>query len=113
MAFFKEVMGMHLSKDIIRNATARTEGWQVGLHMLGLSLQGHTDPSNLLDEVSGTTCSAKLLPIVPSLLATIWVKGLPPWHSASRPWPISLSRIFSCEPKSLMPSRWPITPQVT
>src|SRR6266571_4124590 len=30
------------------------EGWLVGLHLLGLSLQGYTDPADLLDEVSGS-----------------------------------------------------------
>ncbi len=54
MAFFKEVMGMQLPTDIIQNATTKTEGWLVGLHLLGLSLQGYTDPADLLDEVSGS-----------------------------------------------------------
>ncbi len=54
MAFFKEVMGMRLPEDIIQEVTARTEGWLVGLQLLGLSLQGHTDPADLLDEVSGS-----------------------------------------------------------
>src|SRR6266700_1632934 len=54
MAFFKEVMGMQLPTDIIRDATARTEGWLVGLQLLGLSLQGDTAPARLLDEVSGS-----------------------------------------------------------
>ncbi len=53
-AFFKEVMGMHLPGDLIQEVTARTEGWLVGLQLLGLSLQDHTDPDNLLDEVSGS-----------------------------------------------------------
>jgi LuxR family maltose regulon positive regulatory protein len=54
MAFFKEVMGMQLPADIIQNATTKTEGWLVGLHLLGLSLQEYTDPADLLDEVSGS-----------------------------------------------------------
>ena len=54
MAFFKEVMGVQLPTDIIRDATARTEGWLVGLQLLGLSLQGDTAPARLLDEVSGS-----------------------------------------------------------
>jgi len=53
-AFFKEVMSMQLPTDIIQDATTKTEGWLVGLHLLGLSLQGYTDPADLLDEVSGS-----------------------------------------------------------
>ena len=52
-AFFKEVMDMHLPGDLIQKVTARTEGWLVGLQLLGLYLQGHTAPDDLLDEVSG------------------------------------------------------------
>lgn len=54
MAFLKEVMGIQLHRDLIQDVTARTEGWLVGLQLLGLSLQGHTDPGNLLDEASGS-----------------------------------------------------------
>jgi LuxR family transcriptional regulator, maltose regulon positive regulatory protein len=54
MAFFKEVMGMQLPTDIIQDAITKTEGWLVGLHLLGLSLQGYTDPADLLYEVSGS-----------------------------------------------------------
>src|SRR2546421_10698050 len=54
MAFFQEVMGMHLPADLIEEVTARTEGWLVGLQLLGLYLQGHTTPAYLLDEVNGS-----------------------------------------------------------
>src|SRR3989440_4921591 len=54
MAFFKEVMGLQLPTDIVQDATTKTEGWLVGLHLLGLSLQGDNDPADLLDEVSGS-----------------------------------------------------------
>src|SRR5258707_4684136 len=54
MAFFKEVMGMRLSTDVIQNVTTKPGGWLVGLHLLGLSLQGNPDPVDLLDEVSGS-----------------------------------------------------------
>src|SRR5258708_1107666 len=54
MALFKEVMGMQLPTDFIQEATTKTEGWLVGLHLLGLSLQGDDDPADLLDEVSGS-----------------------------------------------------------
>ena len=52
--FFKEVMGMNLSGDLIHEVTARTEGWLVGLQLLGLSLQGPTVPTDPLAEVSGS-----------------------------------------------------------
>ena len=32
----------------------RTEGWLVGLQLVGLSLQGHTHPASLLEEISGS-----------------------------------------------------------
>jgi len=54
MAFFKKVMSFPLPADIIQEVTARTEGWLVGLQLLGLSLQGHTNPSDLLDGVNGS-----------------------------------------------------------
>ncbi len=54
MAFFKEVMSFPLPADIIQEVTARTEGWLVGLQLLGLSLQRHTNPTDLLDEVNGS-----------------------------------------------------------
>jgi LuxR family maltose regulon positive regulatory protein len=54
MAFFKEVMGMQLPNEIIQDAVARIEGWLAGLQLLGLSLQGQTDPTDLLKEVSGS-----------------------------------------------------------
>ncbi len=54
MAFFKEVMGFPLPADIIQEVVARTEGWLVGLRLLGLSLQGQTDPTHLLGEVNGS-----------------------------------------------------------
>ncbi|HEX3643036.1 MAG TPA: LuxR family transcriptional regulator, partial [Ktedonobacteraceae bacterium] len=52
--FFHEVMGIKLPEEIIREMTARTEGWLVGLQLLGLSLQKHADPTNLLEEASGS-----------------------------------------------------------
>ena len=36
--FFKEVMGIQLPDETIQEVTARTEGWLVGLQLLGLSL---------------------------------------------------------------------------
>src|SRR5260370_15141588 len=52
-AFFYEVMSTQLPDDTIQDVTARTEGWLVGLQLLGLSLQGRINPVNLLEEVSG------------------------------------------------------------
>ena len=39
---------------MVEKVAARTEGWLVGLQLLGLSLQGHADPGDLLEEVSGS-----------------------------------------------------------
>jgi LuxR family transcriptional regulator, maltose regulon positive regulatory protein len=54
MAFFKEAMGIQLPEDIIQDVTTRTEGWLVGLQLLGLSFQQYTNPSDLLREMSGS-----------------------------------------------------------
>ena len=37
-AFFQEVMGIYLPDETIQEVTTRTEGWLVGLQLLGLSL---------------------------------------------------------------------------
>ena len=52
-AFFQEVVGIPLPDQTIQEVTARTEGWLVGLRLLGLSLPKHADPLALLEEVSG------------------------------------------------------------
>ncbi|HEX3643464.1 MAG TPA: AAA family ATPase, partial [Ktedonobacteraceae bacterium] len=52
-AFFQEVMGLQLPDDMIQEVTARTEGWLVGLQLLGLSLPEQANPATLLQEVSG------------------------------------------------------------
>jgi LuxR family maltose regulon positive regulatory protein len=52
-AFFHKVMGMQFSDETIQEVTIRTEGWLVGLQLLGLSLQGNVNPVNLLEEASG------------------------------------------------------------
>jgi LuxR family maltose regulon positive regulatory protein len=51
--FFQEVMGIQLPEKVIEEVTARTEGWLVGLQLLGLSLPGYADPTVLLEEVRG------------------------------------------------------------
>ena len=52
-AFFDQVMGIHLPDKTIQQVTARTEGWLVGLQLLGLSFPGRADPLTLLEEVRG------------------------------------------------------------
>jgi LuxR family maltose regulon positive regulatory protein len=55
-AFFREVMGIQMPEETIQQVTLRTEGWLVGLHLLGLSLPEHVNPATLLREVSGEQC---------------------------------------------------------
>jgi len=52
-AFLQEVMGLSLPDETIQEITTRTEGWLVGLQLLGLSLPENVSPVNLLKEVSG------------------------------------------------------------
>src|SRR6266480_5992 len=54
MEFFEKSAGLQLSQDMIDAVTTRTEGWLVGLQLLGLSLQGHADSGDFLEEVSGS-----------------------------------------------------------
>jgi LuxR family maltose regulon positive regulatory protein len=51
--FFQQVMGVQLSEEVTEKVAAHTEGWLVGLQLLGLSLPGYTDPTTLLEEVRG------------------------------------------------------------
>lgn len=51
--FLKEKMDLQLPDETIQEVTARTEGWLVGLHLLGLSLPQQVDPLILLQEASG------------------------------------------------------------
>ena len=52
-AFFKEVMSLQLPDEVIQDVRDRTEGWLVGLQLLGLSLPERADPLTLLEQVSG------------------------------------------------------------
>jgi ATP/maltotriose-dependent transcriptional regulator MalT len=52
-AFFHEVMDTQLPDETIQQVTARTEGWLVGLQLLGLPLPEQINPATLLEEVSG------------------------------------------------------------
>src|SRR5260370_27846538 len=50
---FQEVIGVQLPEKTIQEVTTRTEGWLVGLRLLGLSLAEYANPLSLLEEVSG------------------------------------------------------------
>jgi LuxR family maltose regulon positive regulatory protein len=52
--FLREVMGIQLEPDEVEQVTARTEGWLMGLQLVGLSLRGHDTPHALLTQLSGT-----------------------------------------------------------
>jgi LuxR family transcriptional regulator, maltose regulon positive regulatory protein len=52
--FLREVMGIQLEPDEAEQVTARTEGWLMGLQLVGLSLRGHDTPHALLTQLSGT-----------------------------------------------------------
>ncbi len=51
--FFQEIMGVQLPEKVIEEVMDRTEGWLVGLQLLGFSLSGHADPVALLKEIRG------------------------------------------------------------
>ena len=53
-SFLKEVMGIELAPESLNEMTSRTEGWLVGLQLLGLSLQGRSDPDDLHPLLGGT-----------------------------------------------------------
>jgi len=53
-AFFEQVVGIQLSDEMSQQVTARTEGWLVGLQLLGLSLSEQANPLPLLQEASGS-----------------------------------------------------------
>jgi LuxR family maltose regulon positive regulatory protein len=52
-AFFQDIVGLQFPNDTIQKVTARTEGWLVSLHLLGLSLPESINPLTLLEQVSG------------------------------------------------------------
>jgi LuxR family maltose regulon positive regulatory protein len=52
-AFFQHVVGISLPDQIIREVADRTEGWLVGLRLLGLSLSEHAHPATVLEEANG------------------------------------------------------------
>jgi LuxR family transcriptional regulator, maltose regulon positive regulatory protein len=54
VAFLEESASIQLSQDMIKAVTTRTEGWLVGLQLLSLSLHGHGDSGDFLEELSGS-----------------------------------------------------------
>jgi len=52
-AFFHQLIDIQLPDEAVQEVTARTEGWLVGLQLLGLSLPDGADPRTLLEQVSG------------------------------------------------------------
>ncbi len=51
--FFQLVGGIQLPEETIETVTAQTEGWLVGLQLLGFSLSGPVNPVTLLEEARG------------------------------------------------------------
>src|SRR6266446_1551341 len=52
--FLREVMGLTLADQELEEVEGHTEGWLVGLRLLGLSLQERTDPGDVLEELHGS-----------------------------------------------------------
>jgi LuxR family maltose regulon positive regulatory protein len=52
--FLGQVMRIVLPPDVLHEAIAHSEGWLVGLQLLGLWLQTKADRSDLLDQLSGS-----------------------------------------------------------
>ena len=53
-AFLQKVMGIELPPEALQEMIARTEGWLVGLQLLGLAVQAHRDSHDLFPLLSGT-----------------------------------------------------------
>lgn len=51
--FLRQIMGLDLGSDQVHLAAERTEGWLVGLQLVGLWLQGNTNPGVVLAELNG------------------------------------------------------------
>lgn len=51
--FFQDVMSIELPEETIQEVMVRTEGWLVGLQLLGLSLPKQTSPLTFLKETIG------------------------------------------------------------
>jgi LuxR family maltose regulon positive regulatory protein len=53
-AFLAQVMKLSLPDEILQAVVARTEGWLVGLQLIGLSLRRHADPGAMLTGLGGS-----------------------------------------------------------
>ncbi len=53
-AFLADVMGIELPAAVLKELAARTEGWLIGLQLVGLSLRRSADPAAMLEEVRGS-----------------------------------------------------------
>ena len=52
--FLNIVMKLNLSSDDVASLESRTEGWIAGLHLAAISMQGHKDPSRLIESFTGS-----------------------------------------------------------
>lgn len=52
--FLNTVMKLNLSSDDVAALENRTEGWIAGLHLAAISMQGHNDPSRLIESFTGS-----------------------------------------------------------
>jgi LuxR family maltose regulon positive regulatory protein len=52
--FLDQVMHLDLPAEIVQEMYLRTEGWLVGLQLLGLALKNQPDPANMLSDLSGS-----------------------------------------------------------
>jgi LuxR family transcriptional regulator, maltose regulon positive regulatory protein len=49
-----QVLGRKLPGEQIRRLVDKTEGWPAGLYLAAMSLRGHSDPDNLVEEFTGS-----------------------------------------------------------
>jgi LuxR family transcriptional regulator, maltose regulon positive regulatory protein len=52
-AFLEQTMALSLSGNHVACLAERTEGWVAGLQMVGISLQGHSNPEQFIQSFSG------------------------------------------------------------
>lgn len=53
-AFFGQVMGVQLDDNALSLVTARTEGWLVGLQLIGIWLREHSNPAASIADLHGS-----------------------------------------------------------
>ena len=51
--FLRKMVSTDIPDEMIQQISSRTEGWLVGMQLLGLSLSEHADPLSLPEEISG------------------------------------------------------------